>query len=66
MACDHIEEVYNTYSECIDLFMNMIIFSMRISACTCVADDYIDFNMVMIIISVYIQKYAILNLYRHI
>ena len=66
MTCNHIEEIYNTYSDHIDLFINMIIFRRRISACTCAACDHIDFNMVMIIISVYIQKYTIINLYRHV
>ena len=56
MLCDHIEEVYNTYSDCIDFFINQVIFSMRISVCTCAVCDHIDFNMVMIIISVYIQN----------
>ena len=55
MVCDCIEKIYNTYSDFIDLFINMIIFSVRISACTCVVHDHINFNMVMIII-VCIQK----------
>ena len=29
MAHDHIEEIYNMYGDCIDLFINMIIVTMR-------------------------------------
>ena len=29
VACDHIAWAYNTYSDHIDLFINMIIFSLR-------------------------------------
>ena len=49
------------YGDCIDLFINMIIFSMRISTCACVPCDHIDLSIVMIIIVVHIQKCAILN-----
>ena len=29
MVHDHMEEVYNMYGDCIDFFINMILFTMR-------------------------------------
>ena len=51
--------MYNTYSDHIGLFICMIIFSVRnFYMDICAACDCIDFDMVMIIINVYIQKYV--------
>ena len=53
------------YSYCIDIFFcKHDTSAWEISACAHVAHDCIGFNMIIIIIAVYIQGCAILSLYK--